>query len=161
MKPKNLIFILIFFSLLMAACANKNSPQNGASSIEIQNAWARPAVMMDMSSNSSGDMSSSNGAAYLTIVNKGSATDKLTSAESDVAETVQIHQTVMENNVMSMSPVDSIEVPANGKVELKPGGYHIMLVGLKQDLKIGDQIQLTLVFEKAGRIQVDFEVKNP
>jgi hypothetical protein len=67
----------------------------------------------------------------------------------------------MKDNVMSMSPVEAIEVPANGQVELKPGGYHVMLVGLKQDLKVGDIVKLTLVFEKAGRIDVEAEVKNP
>ena len=161
MRHKSLILIWMSFSLLLAACAAKKDTQNAASAIEIQDAWARPAMMMDTGSGTSGDTSSSNGAAYLTIVNQGSAADRLTSAESDVAGSVQLHQSVMKDNVMSMSPVDTIDVPAKGQVELKPGGYHIMLVGLKQDLKIGDQIQLTLVFEKAGRVQVTADVKNP
>ena len=108
-----------------------------------------------------GDRSSSNGAAYLTIVNRGATADRLTSAESDVAGSVELHQTIVKDNVMSMSPVEAIDVPANGRVELKPGGYHIMLVGLKQDLKAGSTIQLTLVFEKAGRTNLNVEVKNP
>ena len=120
--------------------------------------------MEDNSSNGdmSGDqMNGSNGAAYFTIVNKDSTADRLISAESDVANAVEIHETTMKDNVMSMSPVEAIEVPPNGQVELKPGGYHIMMVGLKQDLNVGDSVTLTLVFEKAGRITVDVAVKNP
>jgi copper(I)-binding protein len=122
--------------------------------------------MMDMGENNGGDMSEagmggSNSAAYLTIVNTGADADRLTGAESDVAEAVELHQTVMKDNVMSMSAVDAIEVPANGQVDLEPGGYHVMLVGLKQGLNVGDTVKLTLVFEKAGRIDVQAQVKNP
>ena len=154
------LFVLLL-SLLLAACTGSTTSQTTSGSIEIREAWVRPAVMMDMGDNSGGDMGGSNGAAYMTIVNKSANADRLTSAESDVANSIELHQTVMKDNVMSMSPVEAIEVPANGQVELKPGGYHVMLVGLKQDLKVGDMVKLTLVFEKAGRINVEAEVKNP
>ena len=62
--------------------------------------------------------------------------------------------------MMQMSPVPNIPVPANGKVELKPGGFHLMLIGLTRPLKIGDKVQLTLNFEKAGKIPVTAEVQG-
>jgi copper(I)-binding protein len=161
MKQNHKVLVSLFFSLLLSACAGNKTNSTTSDTIEIQNAWARPALMMTMGNDSSGDMSGGNGAAYMIVANKGTAADRLTSVEGTVADSIQIHQTILKDNVMSMSPVDAIEVPAKGQVELKPGGYHIMLIGLKQDLKIGDQIQLTLIFEKAGRINVDFDVKNP
>jgi copper(I)-binding protein len=165
MKQK--IWILLTIGLLLAACSGSAGSQGTSSTMEIKDAWARPVAVMQMEDNSSnGDMSGdqmngSNGAAYFTIVNKDSTADRLISAESDVANAVEIHETTMKDNVMSMSPVEAIEVPPNGQVELKPGGYHIMMVGLKQDLNVGDSVTLTLVFEKAGRITVDVAVKNP
>jgi copper(I)-binding protein len=158
---KRISWFSLVLGLFLAACAGPPTSQSTSVSIEIKDAWSRPAVMMNMGDNSGGDMSGSNGAAYMTIVNEGADADRLTSAESNVANSVELHQTVMKDNVMSMSPVEAIEVPANGQVELKPGGYHVMLVGLKQDLKVGDIVKLTLVFEKAGRIDVEAEVKNP
>jgi copper(I)-binding protein len=60
-----------------------------------------------------------------------------------------------------MRPIDYVEVPANGEAELKPGGMHIMLIGLKRDLKAGEKIPLVLVFENAGEIDVQAEVRAP
>ena len=59
-----------------------------------------------------------------------------------------------------MQPVARLEIPAGGSVELKPGSYHIMLIGLKQDLKAGDTIEITLTFEKAGEVKVTAEVRE-
>jgi hypothetical protein len=151
-------FVLLLFSLFLAACASPGTSQTTSGSIMIKDAWARPAMKMDMGE---GEMSSSNGAAYMIIANKGADADRLIRAESDAAKSVELHQTTVKDNVMAMSPVEAIEVPAKGQVELKPGGLHIMLVGLKQDLTMGDRVKLTLVFEKAGRIMVEAEVKNP
>jgi copper(I)-binding protein len=99
------------------------------------------------------------GAGYLVIQNSGAA-DKLLSVTSDVAQTIELHESMMSGNMMSMSPVPNIEVPANGKVELKPGGFHMMLIGLTRPLKVGDKVQLTLNFEKAGKIPVTADVRE-
>jgi hypothetical protein len=151
-------FVLLLFSLFLAACASPGTSQTTSGSITIKDVWARPAMKMDMGE---GEMSSSNGAAYMILENKGAEADRITRVESDIAESVELHQTTVKDNVMAMSPVEAIEVPAKGQVELKPGGFHVMLIGLKQDLKLGDLVKLTLVFEKAGRITVEAEVKNP
>jgi copper(I)-binding protein len=101
------------------------------------------------------------GAAYLTIENRGKAADKLLSISSPIAKSAQIHTMSMENNVMKMREVDGIELKPSGKITMQPGnGYHIMLVGLKKPLKIGDQFPLTLHFEKAGKLDVPVIVEE-
>jgi copper(I)-binding protein len=91
---------------------------------------------------------------------KTAAEDKLLSVESDVAKTIELHETKESSGMMAMSPVPNIPVPANGKAELKPGGFHVMLIGLNRELKAGDKVQLTLNFEKAGKVPVTAEVKE-
>jgi copper(I)-binding protein len=96
------------------------------------------------------------------LVNTGGEADRLISARSDVAEVVEIHETRMEGEVMKMQHLpDGIELPARSQVELKPGGYHIMLIGLKRDLNEGDQVRLELEFEKNGRKTVNAQVRQP
>lgn len=163
---KRINWVLLLLSLLLAACAGTTGSQTTSGSLEIKAAWARPAAMMEMGADTGGEMggggmSGSVSAAYMTIMNHGAITDRLTGAVSDVAGAVEIHQTTMQDDVMSMSPVEAIEVPANGQVELKPGGYHIMLIGLKQEIKVGDKVKLTLSFEKAGNVIIEAEVKEP
>jgi copper(I)-binding protein len=72
---------------------------------------------------------------------------RLVSAASPVADVVEIHEMRMEGSVMKMSPVRGLDLPAGKTVELKPGGYHVMLMGLKQQVKEGDRVPLTLVIE--------------
>jgi periplasmic copper chaperone A len=101
------------------------------------------------------------GAAYLSLENKGSSADKLTSISSPVARSVQVHTMSMEGNVMKMREVDGIDLPPAAKVEMKPGnGYHIMLIGLEKPLKAGDKFPLTLNFEKAGKTDVTVVVEE-
>jgi periplasmic copper chaperone A len=103
---------------------------------------------------------SPNGAVFMKIENQGQAEDKLLSASSDVADIVQIHEHVMEGDVAKMRPVDSIVLPAQSVTELKPGGYHIMLMGLKEPLVEYGTFNLTLTFEKAGSIEVEVQVEE-
>jgi copper(I)-binding protein len=93
--------------------------------------------------------SATTGAAYLTIVSP--AADKLLAVSSPIAGRAEIHNHVDDNGVMRMRPVrDGLELPAMQKVELKPNGLHVMLMGLKQPLKEGDSFPLTLSFENAA-----------
>lgn len=108
------------------------------------------------------EMSGANSAAYMIIRNTGSEPDKLIAASSDVAKTIELHTVIEEGGVMRMRPVEGgIDIPANGQVELKPGGFHVMLIGLTRDLNAGDSVQLTLTFEKAGQIPVTVQVRQP
>jgi len=99
------------------------------------------------------------GAGYLVIANGGAA-DKLLGASSDAASAVELHTHKMEGDVARMRQVDDVAVPAGQKVEFKPGGLHLMLMGLKRPLKNGDQVAIKLRFEKAGEVPVNFVVDN-
>src|SRR5207302_11463713 len=100
------------------------------------------------------------GVAYLTIVNTGTADDRLIAAATPVAEKAEPHSTVTENGVMKMRPVQAVDVKAGGKAELKPGGLHLMLTGLKAPLKEGGTFPLTLTFEKAGAIETMVKIEK-
>ena len=100
------------------------------------------------------------GGGFMTFVNKGAA-DRLLSATTAVAASVQVHSMTMDGNVMKMRQLDALELPAGQTVELKPGAYHLMLVGLKAPLKAGDTFPMTLKFEKAGEVVVTVNVEQP
>jgi|TARA_B100002003_G_scaffold79445_1_gene74306 copper(I)-binding protein len=100
-------------------------------------------------------------AIYFTLVNEGNTSDALVDASSDAAESARFHETQMEGNIISMVPVTRIEIPAKGLTELKPGGLHVMLMGLKQDLNNGDTVSVTLRFEKSDEVVVEAEVRAP
>ena len=99
------------------------------------------------------------GGAYLTIENTGTEDDRLVSATSPVAATVQIHDMAMEGNVMKMRHLtDGLPIPAGETVTLAPGGLHIMLMNLEGKLVEGETITITLTFEKAGTVDVELPV---
>jgi copper(I)-binding protein len=139
---------LVILVAVLAGCGTPAGPQ-----IKVEDVWSRPAAGMG---------ESGTGGVFMVLRNEGSTADRLVSAQCDVASTVEIHETTMEGGVMRMRPVEGgLEVPAGGQVELKPGGYHVMLIGLKQDLQEGDRFPLVLQFEKSGTISVEAVVKMP
>ncbi len=100
------------------------------------------------------------GGAFMVIHNAGRQSDRLISAASDMAARVEVHLTVMQDGVMRMRHAeDGVEVPAGGMAELKPGGFHVMLMGLTHPLEEGSSFPVTLVFEKAGEVTVDVQVR--
>ncbi len=95
------------------------------------------------------------GGGFVVIKNSGSADDVLVAAESDVADRVELHEMVMENDVMKMRPLkDGIPVPAGGTVELKPGGLHMMFMGVKEPFVEGGTVKVKLTFKNAGSADV-------
>ena len=100
------------------------------------------------------------GIGYMTIANTGAVADRLVSASSPLADHVEIHEMSVAKGIMTMHPVPGgLAVPAHGSVTLKPGSYHLMLIGPKQPFKAGDTIPVTLTFEHAGSERVDLAVK--
>ena len=98
---------------------------------------------------------------YMTIHNSGSEADRLISGEADFADRVEIHEMAMEGDVMKMRQLaDGLEIPAGGEVILKPGGYHVMFIGIDSQFKDGETRNVKLTFEKAGAIELEFEVKD-
>ena len=136
--------IMVLLLAGLAACAAETAPK-----LSIQDPWARPAA------------TGGNAVVYFTLVNKGNTSDVLVSASSDAAETAGIHETQMDEGIIHMVPVSRIEIPAEGRVELKPGGFHVMLVELKQDLNPGGTVSMTLRFGKSVEITVEAEVREP
>ncbi|MFZ5855844.1 MAG: copper chaperone PCu(A)C [Chloroflexota bacterium] len=137
-----LIFVLLSV-MLLSACAP------AAKDVEASDVWARTG------------MAGGNSAVYMTLVNGTDMHQELLFATSDVAEAVELHESKMgENGEMQMIPQASISLEAGAKVEFKPGGLHVMLIGLKQDLKVGDEFELTLHFKDHADITLKVIVKE-
>ncbi len=149
MKTWTIVAVLLL--LLAAGCAPLPAATSPAAApgITVDGAFARP-------SPSEGG----NGGAFMTITNNSGAPDRLIGASSPAAKMVEIHETIDDNGVMKMRPVaGGFEVPAGGKLELKPGGKHVMLMGLTAPLTEGGEVEITLKFEKAGEVTVKAPVK--
>ncbi|HVJ55803.1 MAG TPA: copper chaperone PCu(A)C [Aliidongia sp.] len=130
----------LILSTLALSAALAASAWAQTSPIELSHAWSRPTPA-----------SASNGVIYVTIANHG-ADDQLTGVASTVADKTEMHTTLDENGVMKMRPLPVLPVKGGDSAEFKPGGMHIMLIGLKQPLKVGDSFPLTMTFEKAGAV---------
>lgn len=131
---------LLAVALLAATAAQAQN------AVKVDKAWARPTVA-----------GQAGGGGFLTIVGGGAA-DRLLSASAGISKSVELHKMEMDGNVMRMRAIDAIDVPAGGTVELKPGGLHVMFIGLNKTLKAGERFPLTLKFEKAGEVKVDVQV---
>jgi periplasmic copper chaperone A len=99
---------------------------------------------------------------FMAIVNNGAEADRLIGVESDIAVKVEVHESKVDaNGVGTMEHVEAIEIPALATVSLKHGGYHIMFMGLKDKLTEGETHKGVLIFEKAGRIEIEFQIDPP
>jgi copper(I)-binding protein len=117
-------------------------------SIQISQPWARATPK-----------GASSGAAYMTVLNSGTAAQRLSCVSSDAAAECQIHEMTMDGGVMKMRPVQGgLEVKPGETVTLKPGGFHIMLVGLKQPLQAGKLLDATFKVEGGDTVQVEFPI---
>lgn len=138
-----------FKSTLLAGCAALlfATPLAAGSDVEVHDAYAR----------ASNDKA---GAAFMMIHNHGDSDDRLIGAASPAAKLVQLHTHVEDaNGVMKMMHVEEgFELPAGGEVVLKRGGHHVMFMGLNDPFEQGEMIPLTLIFEKAGEVELEVEV---
>jgi periplasmic copper chaperone A len=101
-----------------------------------------------------------NSAAFMRIVNDGDALRAVVSGESDAAAVVELHVHTMDGGMMKMRRVERFEVPPHGSVTLEPGGLHLMLIGLKQDLTPGDHVDFTLVLDDGSAVRVQAPVRD-
>jgi copper(I)-binding protein len=137
----------VFAAFLLVAGALPATAQQPP--IKVETAWARA---------SAGE--SKTGAAYLTLHNMSTQPDRLLSVATPVAGKAEMHNHIMVGNVAQMRPVDAIEVSPGSPTVLQPGGLHLMLLDLKAPLKAGQSFPVTLVFEKAGRIETSVAVQG-
>jgi periplasmic copper chaperone A len=138
---KRIFVVILAAALLLGACAAKEG-------IEVSDAWARVSAQ------------GMNSAVYFVIENHNAETDELIGAASDVAEAVEVHESRMEGDVITMNLVEVVALAPSTKVEFAPGGYHVMLIGLKQDLQPGDEIEVTLQFKDSPDITIKTPVRE-
>jgi copper(I)-binding protein len=136
---KHLLFLLILVCGNLALASDE---------VKVLNAWVRPAAAGKAT------------AAYMQIVNDKGMDVELVEVESSAAMMNEIHKTVLENGVSQMVRINTLLIPASSTVMLKPQGIHIMLMGLKQNLKVGETISLLLVFKDGTNISLTVPVKN-
>ena len=129
--------------LLMLATSYASAQTTKIGDLAVVEPWARATIGQGKT-----------GAAYLTIVNRGTAADRLIAVTTPAARMAQLHTHIMEGGVMKMRPVEALEIESQETTEFKPGGLHIMLMGLDRPLKKGESFPMTLTFEKAGKVAV-------
>jgi periplasmic copper chaperone A len=100
------------------------------------------------------------GGVFFTVANAGNETDRLLRASTPIAAGVVLHQMAVDGGVMKMRAVPSVEVRPGGRLELKPNGYHLMLLDLKQPLKVGEKFPLTLTFARGGAVLISVVVED-
>ncbi|NJM05439.1 copper chaperone PCu(A)C [Candidatus Gracilibacteria bacterium] len=171
MKYKVMVAVVSLVGLLFSGCATPTTE----AALTVSDAWVRPvALMSEAQPTTAGEVTNAEhgghndmamggvtSAAYLTLRNGTPNADALVRASSDAAEVVELHNVEMVDSVMQMRPVEQIEVPAQGQSELKPGGYHIMLINVTRELKPGDTVDLTLTFRSGAELTVSAEVRQP
>lgn len=147
---RKLLVACVFFAALATAGATRAEHGKSVGGLTVEHAWARATAGHAKAAS-----------AYLTIRNESGADDRLLAVAADaVAGMAMLHTNIMQGDVMKMRPVDGIDIKTGQTATLKPGGYHVMLMGLKAPLKEGQHFPLTLKFEKAGPITVEVEVEG-
>lgn len=139
------IMVPAFLALALTAAAVfsfAQRPEVTSGQLSVSEAWARAAPP-----------SATVGAVFVTIENRGGAADRIVSVTSPAARSAMIHETVEENGVSTMRETQA-SIDAGGVLQMKPGGVHIMLMGLTAPLKEGETVGVTLAFEKAGNVTV-------
>jgi hypothetical protein len=141
MKPPRLVLSLFLASLIAA-------PAYAGSVIEVIHPWARPTIP------------NRPGAAYFGIHNLGDAPDRLIGARAEGVGKIEIHKAEQMDAVMTMAPVDAVDIPAGGMAHLGPGGVHLMMFGIDSPLKEGGTLEMILIFESAGEVAINVPVSK-
>ncbi|MGB3447040.1 MAG: copper chaperone PCu(A)C [Xanthobacteraceae bacterium] len=142
--------VALAFGASAIAQAQDQSQPVKAGDLVISNAWTRATPG-----------GAKVGGGYLTIENKGTTADRLVGGTTTVAGKLEVHQMSMSDGVMKMHPVEGgLTIEPGKTVKLAPGGYHLMLVDLKQPFKQGETVPVTLLFEKAGKVAVSLSVQG-
>jgi copper(I)-binding protein len=135
----------MYIFLILVSLLNFTSKGN----LQVKDGWIRPAGK------------GMNTAFYFKVINYSDKADTLLSVKSDVAKMVQMHETFKKNEMMGMRQVKAIPIQAKSTLEFKPGGYHVMVMNLKKELKKSGSAEFTLHFKYAGDITVKAPVKMP
>ncbi|MGQ0486685.1 MAG: copper chaperone PCu(A)C [Hyphomicrobiales bacterium] len=145
---RKLVLEILAATALTLAAILALAPGVRASDIAVVGAFARASAVSTAKA----------GTAYLTLINHGAEPDRLLSIATEAAANAQLHRTTNEDGIARMQPVESLDLPAGAMVELKPGGLHVMMTGLRAPLVEGGSLTLHLTFEKAGEVEVKVPV---
>jgi len=140
-------FLCVLMLLFASNSAHAHSYKQG--DISIGHIWARATPT-----------GATTAAIYVPLLNNGKETDSLIGASSELASKIEIHQDTNDNGIMKMQKLDAVTLEPNKPVSLRPNGTHLMVFGLKQQLKEGGMFPLTLQFEKAGSIKVEAMIEG-
>ncbi len=124
------------------------APAYAASAIEVMHPWARPTIP------------NRPGAAYFGVHNLGDTPDRLIGARAEGVGKIELHKAEQKDGVMTMAPIDAVEIPAGGMADLGPGGVHLMMFGIDPPLKVGGTLEMTLIFEAAGEVAITVPVSK-
>jgi len=139
----------LLLAVIVIACTETASAADyKAGSITIINPWSRATPK-----------GASTAVGYMTIKNAGSSVDRLIGGSVEVASGFQLHSMDMEKGVATMRELSAVEIKPGQSIEFKPDSSHVMFVGLKHPLSKGDHVSGTLVFERAGKVQIEYEVQ--
>jgi copper(I)-binding protein len=141
---RKLVLEVLAATALTLGAILASTPAVLASDVFVSDAFARASAVSTAKA----------GVVYMTLSNRGATPDWLLQITTQSAVSAGVHESAEKEGVATMRPVEALEIPAGGSVDLKPGGYHVMLVGLKTPLKKGDMIMLQLKFEHAGLVDV-------
>lgn len=143
-------FITATLAAALATPALAADPPRRRGALVISDAWIRPSLP-----------GAPNGAGYLIIRNTGPVADRLLGGSTPVAATFEVHEMSMAGGIMRMRPLpQGLPIPPRRQVRLQPGGFHLMLIGLRRPLNVGDRIPIRLRFARAGEIEVAFTVER-
>lgn len=147
---KKILILAVMMMFILAACGGgAMGGEEHGDGVEAHDYWARAGMM------------GGNSAAYMMLHNHGDTDDAVIGASSDVADAVEIHLSMMgDDGTMQMIQQEKFDLPAGAELELKPGSYHVMLIGLKQELKAGDEITVTLHFQNSEDLTLTIPVKD-
>jgi copper(I)-binding protein len=138
---KRILFVVLATALLLSACG----PEKG---IEVHEVWMRPVAQGE------------NGAVYFVMHNHASEADELVGVSTDSAEAAEMHESKMNGDVIEMRQVASVPLEPYAEIKFAPGKNHIMLVNLKRDLKVGDEIKITLHFKNFDDVNLKVPVRD-
>ena len=142
------IFLIVTAVILSLAVSPASAADVALGALKLSAPWARATPK-----------GAKVGGGYLKITNTGAEADRLIGGSTSIADKVEVHEMSMSNGVMKMREQPTgLEIKPGQTIELKPGGFHLMIVGLKKPLTQGEHLNVTLTFAKAGKVDVDFAV---
>lgn len=131
---------------------------HGPPGLKVMDPWARAMMIQGVEGQ---EGAGGNSAVYLILRNEGGVADTLLGGASEAARAVEIHESYLEDDVMRMREVGPLEIPGGESVTLKPGGLHVMLLGLQESLVAGDSLSLTLEFRHSGSMRLQVPIRSP